>query len=90
MYSRSELFLAGLIMALELASTSPSAQEKKPNLQFIIGDDIGWMRPSIYHGGLIVGRTPNIDRIGNEGGIFMFSRSSPLRVSIRRTIWVVG
>ena len=36
-----------------------------------MGDDIGWMQPSIYHRGLMVGETPNIDRIGNEGGIFM-------------------
>ena len=36
-----------------------------------MGDDIGIMQPSIYHRGLMVGETPNIDRIGNEGGIFM-------------------
>jgi arylsulfatase len=44
---------------------------KKPNILFIMGDDIGWMQPSIYHRGLMVGETPNIDRIGNEGAIFM-------------------
>ena len=38
---------------------------------FIMGDDIGWMQPSIYHRGLMVGETPNIDRIGQEGSIFM-------------------
>jgi hypothetical protein len=27
------------------------------------------MQPSIYHRGLMVGETPNIDRIGNEGAI---------------------
>jgi len=27
-----------------------------------MGDDIGWMQPSIYHRGLMVGETPNIDR----------------------------
>ena len=36
-----------------------------------MGDDIGWMQPSIYHRGLAVGETPNIDRIGNEGATFM-------------------
>ena len=36
-----------------------------------MGDDIGFMQPSIYHRGLMVGETPNIDRIGNEGAIFM-------------------
>ena len=44
---------------------------QKPNILFIMGDDIGWMQPSIYHRGLMVGETPNIDRIGNEGAIFM-------------------
>src|SRR5205085_506572 len=43
----------------------------KPNILFIMGDDIGWMQPSIYHRGLMVGETPNIDRIGTEGAIFM-------------------
>ena len=45
-----------------------------------MGDDIGWMQPSIYHRGLMVGETPNIDRIGNEGAIFMDyspSRAAP-------------
>ena len=35
-----------------------------------MGDDIGWMQPNIYHRGLMVGETPNIDRIGNEGALF--------------------
>jgi arylsulfatase A-like enzyme len=47
------------------------APAQKPNVMFIMGDDIGWMQPSIYHRGLMVGETPNIDRIGNEGSIFM-------------------
>ena len=47
------------------------AQDKKPNILFIMGDDIGIMQPRCYHRGLMVGETPNIDRIANEGGIFM-------------------
>ncbi len=47
------------------------AQDKKPNILFIMGDDIGFMQPSCYHRGLMVGETPNIDRIASEGGIFM-------------------
>ena len=38
-------------------------QQQRPNILFIMGDDIGWMQPSIYHRGLMVGETPNIDRI---------------------------
>ncbi|MGA8290912.1 MAG: sulfatase-like hydrolase/transferase, partial [Rhodoplanes sp.] len=44
--------------------------QQKPNILFIMGDDIGWMQPSIYHQGLMVGETPNIDRIGQEGAKF--------------------
>ena len=51
--------------------TDAYAQAKKPNILFIMGDDIGWMQPCIYHQGLMVGETPNIDRIGREGGKFM-------------------
>src|SRR5271166_2559422 len=61
-------------LASTTALTAPSAMAQatsKPNIMFIMGDDIGWMQPSIYHRGLMVGETPNIDRIGNEGAIFM-------------------
>ena len=53
-------------------SVVPAAaqEEAKPNILFIMGDDIGWMQPSIYHRGLMVGETPNIDRIGQEGAMF--------------------
>jgi arylsulfatase len=52
------------------APVSAQDAEKKPNILFIMGDDIGWMQPSIYHRGLMVGETPNIDRIGREGAMF--------------------
>jgi len=58
-----------LVIAASPALAAPS--EKKPNILFIMGDDIGWMQPGIYHQGLMVGETPNIDRIGHEGAKFM-------------------
>src|SRR2546430_111910 len=57
--------------ALFRVVATAQAQDKKPNILFIMGDDIGWMQPSCYHRGLMVGETPNIDRIANEGAIFM-------------------
>jgi len=64
--------LAAVLFAVGMLSVSaPAAAQAKPNILFIMGDDIGWMQPSIYHRGLMVGETPNIDRIGNEGAIFM-------------------
>src|SRR3979411_992891 len=63
-----------LLAVVTVVSSPASAQQQlqaKPNILFIMGDDIGWMQPSIYHRGLMVGETPNIDRIGQEGAIFM-------------------
>jgi arylsulfatase len=75
MKAASKRLLAAAIpiaLAATVAGVSPAAaQEKKPNILFIMGDDIGWMQPSIYHQGLMVGETPNIDRIGHEGAKFM-------------------
>ena len=62
-------FIAAVLLALMAAS--PAAAQQKPNILFIMGDDIGWMQPSIYHQGLMVGETPNIDRIAREGAKFM-------------------
>ncbi len=56
--------------ALMCAVAPVQAQDKKPNILFIMGDDIGWMQPRCYHRGLMVGETPNIDRIANEGALF--------------------
>ena len=50
---------------------SIAAADKKPNILFIMGDDIGIMNVAAYHRGLMVGVTPNIDRIGKEGTVFM-------------------
>ena len=60
--------VAGLVVGLAtFGAVAPAlAQDKKPNILFIMGDDIGWMQPSIYHRGLAVGETPNIDRIGKK------------------------
>jgi arylsulfatase A-like enzyme len=72
--------IRGLLISTTLVAISSSAinlpasaqtSAGKPNILFIMGDDIGWMQPSIYHRGLMVGETPNIDRIGNDGAIFM-------------------
>jgi len=40
---------------------------KKPNIVIIWGDDIGQTNLSCYSDGLMGYRTPNIDRIANEG-----------------------
>src|SRR5437660_4908305 len=65
-----------LVQAVVLLASLPTfafraaAQNSKPNILFIMGDDIGWMQVGAYHRGLAVGETPNIDRIANEGAMF--------------------
>jgi arylsulfatase A-like enzyme len=73
--ARSSAALLGATALVSFSLAGPAmapaaAQQQKPNILFIMGDDIGWMQPSIYHRGLMVGETPNIDRIGNEGAMF--------------------
>ena len=44
--------------------------DKKPNILFIMSDDIGWFNLSCYNLGLMGYRTPNLDRIAREGALF--------------------
>jgi arylsulfatase A-like enzyme len=69
--TRHVLLATSFIIALGAMSPALAQTTGKPNILFIMGDDIGWMQPSIYHRGLMAGETPNIDRIGNEGAVFM-------------------
>jgi arylsulfatase A-like enzyme len=47
------------------------AQDKKPNILIIWGDDIGTSNVSAYSDGLMGYTTPNIDRIADEGLRFL-------------------
>jgi hypothetical protein len=53
------------------ASAAPSfAQDQKPNIVVIWGDDIGESNVSAYSFGLMGYQTPNIDRLAREGMMF--------------------
>jgi arylsulfatase len=52
------------------AATAPKPTANsggKPNIIFIMGDDIGWFHIGAYHQGIMAGRTPNLDRLAAEG-----------------------
>src|SRR6202047_1054328 len=51
------------------AAASAQQQQQKPNILVIMGDDIGYWNISAYNRGMMGYRTPNIDRIANEGAI---------------------
>src|SRR3954471_9159874 len=62
---------AGLLITMLCASVAPAeAQEKKPNILVIWGDDIGWYNISAYNLGVMGYKTPNIDRVAKEGALF--------------------
>jgi len=61
--------LAFVVLTALLVSPTTSAQSK-PNILSIMGDDIGWMQVGVYHRGVGIGETPNIDRLAMEGGLF--------------------
>jgi len=64
------IFAAMIGLALGVMPVSVMAQEKKPNIVVIFGDDIGYWNTSAYNRGMMGYRTPNIDRIAQEGVLF--------------------
>src|SRR5215471_8661557 len=76
---RRDLLLSGSALALsamsggELVSSAqaqpqtPPASGQRPNILFIMGDDIGWFNLRAYHQGIMASRTPNLDKLASEG-----------------------
>ncbi len=65
--------LAGCLI---FAVASISAQDQKPNILVIFGDDLGvWDIGAYSHG--MMGNTPNIDRIAREGILFTDHYAQP-------------
>src|SRR5688572_17312705 len=60
-----------LWLLLFATSIGVEAQQSKPNILVIWGDDIGISNISAYSDGLMGYTTPNIDRIANEGMRFL-------------------
>ncbi len=58
--------LLSVIVLLGLC-LSAQAADKRPNIVIIWGDDVGQSNISAYSHGLMGYRTPNIDRLANEG-----------------------
>ena len=62
--------LSMLLAAVTTIGTPAAAQQQKPNIVIIWGDDIGLSDISAHSQGLMGFRTPNIDRIAREGVLF--------------------
>ena len=68
MKSECRVFMAAFA-ALALVSM-PAMAQQKPNILVIWGDDIGTSNISFNNRGMMGYKTPNIDRVANEGVAF--------------------
>jgi len=59
-----------ILSMLFIALTESASAQDKPNILVIWGDDIGITNISAYSRGLMGYKTPNIDRIANDGVLF--------------------
>src|SRR5215510_4457915 len=66
----SALAAGGLPSSAQAQQQSAQASAQRPNIVFIMGDDIGWFNIGAYHQGIMASRTPNIDRLASEGTRF--------------------
>jgi arylsulfatase A-like enzyme len=69
-FCRIALRLGAAGIAAVLLTASPASAQQKPNVVFIMGDDIGWFNIGAYHRGIMAGRTPHLDRLASEGMMF--------------------
>ncbi|MEW6584680.1 MAG: arylsulfatase [Nitrospirota bacterium] len=64
------IFVITLVFLFAFAAIAFAAEQKKPNILVIWGDDIGYWNVSAYNQGMMGYKTPNIDRIAKEGAMF--------------------
>ena len=73
------------LTALAAPLAAPSAQARRPNVVFILADDLGWRDTTLY--GSTYYETPHIDRLATRGMMFRNAYAasplcSPTRASI--------
>jgi arylsulfatase A-like enzyme len=66
------LTVGSLLVAAASVSLPAHAQApaQRPNIVVIMGDDIGIWNIGAYSRGMMAGRTPNLDKLANEGMLF--------------------
>jgi hypothetical protein len=72
-------FFAAIAAATVICAPA-AAQQQKPNILIIWGDDIGTFNVSAFNHGMMGYKTPSIDSIAQQGAMFptgMVSRAAP-------------
>ena len=57
-------------VAVSSMTALPATAQDKPNILVIWADDVGVSNVSAYNHGIMGYKTPNIDRIAQEGALF--------------------
>jgi len=76
------LILIASYISLEMPEPAAGADEK-PNIVFIMGDDIGMWNISAYHRGMMAGRTPHIDELAAEA-VVLYRQGSAMEKTVHR------
>jgi arylsulfatase A-like enzyme len=63
----SALSARSFVTSAEAQQQPGAALGQRPNIVFIMGDDIGWFNIGAYHQGIMASRTPNLDKLASEG-----------------------
>jgi hypothetical protein len=67
-YTMLIAFGCALVAAATFAALPAMAQEKKPNIVFMLVDNLGYGEIGVYGGGILRGApTPRIDKLASEG-----------------------
>jgi arylsulfatase A-like enzyme len=61
---------SSLLAQTKQSSPATSSADKKPNIVFIMSDDVGIWNIGAYHRGMMAARTPNLDKLAKEGMLF--------------------
>jgi arylsulfatase A-like enzyme len=61
------LGVMALFAAIVVSVPAAAQQQQRPNIIFIMGDDIGWANIGVYNQGIMAGRTPNLDQLASQG-----------------------
>jgi len=86
---RAHVSALGVLGFALIAIPAPAIAQDKPNILVVWGDDIGQSNISAYTMGMVGYRTPNIDRIANEGMMFTdyYGEQS---CTAGRSSWITG
>lgn len=64
-YKTLSLLILGTLSFMHVNAWA--ADNEKPNILVIMGDDIGWFNIGAYHQGIMSGKTPHLDKLASEG-----------------------